>query len=185
MTDFFYFSSLSMLSVTYCNMSAPDDEGLILAQMNLFEPVVASVFITRTDQSGVLVANHTTIAFPNGTSLEWTIPSNIPIGHYKVSLSNFQTRHPIYVQVNGKTSDFVWLNGTLSITYVCGRERKICNSSRTGSYYVAKNGHYSTAWTTLVEDVTCSTLKCDLRCTDNSPCIVIFEQTRQTPINEK
>ena len=43
-------------------MSAPDDEGLILAQMNLFEPVVASVFITKTDQSGVLVANHTTIA---------------------------------------------------------------------------------------------------------------------------
>ena len=160
-----------MLSVTYCNMSAPDGEGLILAQMNIqFEPVVARVFITRVKDSGVLVANHTAIAFPNGTKLEWAMLSSIPIGHYKVSLSNFQTRHPIYVQVNGKTSDFVWLNGTPSIAYVCGREHKICND--------AASKNYGRSYKYVVTSVTCPTLKCDLSCTDISPCIVIFEQTQ-------
>ena len=157
-----------MLSVTYCNMSAPDDEGLVRAQMNLFEPVVARVLITRADDSGVLVANHTAIAFPNGTKLEWAMLSSIPIGHYKVSLSNFQTRHPIYVQVNGKTSDFVWLNGTPSIAYVCGREHIICNNA----------AYRQVSYNRVVTSVTCPTLKCDLSCTDISPCIVIFEQTR-------
>ena len=159
-----------MLSVTYCNMSAPEDEGLVRGQMNLFEPVVARVLITRADDSGVLVANHTAIAFPNGTKLEWAMLSSIPIGHYKVSLSNFQTRHPIYVQVNGKTSDFVWLNGTPSIAYVCGREHKICND--------AASKNYGRSYKYVVTSVTCPTLKCDLSCTDISPCIVIFEQTR-------
>ena len=131
-----------MLSVTYCNMSAPDDEGLVRAQMNIFEPVVARVFITRADDSGVLVANHTAIAFPNGTKLEWAMLSSIPIGHYKVSLSNFQTRHPIYVQVNGKTSDFTWLNGKPRITYVCGREDKICNNYQTEQIYYCSSSRW-------------------------------------------
>ena len=160
-------------------MSADDDGGLTQGQIK-FQPLVAQVFITRANDSGGLHSNHTTITYANGTKIEWAMLSNIPEGHYKVFTKNFNSRYPFSVQVNGKTSDFVSLgHNTPTLTYMCGREEKICNSydSSTFRYMYAT---YDSTRRNSVTSISCPTLKCDLQCTDTSPCMIIFEQTEIT-----
>ena len=166
------------------NTSPNDDDGLSQGQMRLFEPVVVQLLLTRKiAANGVLRPDQININFSNGTVLERTTPSKIPTGTYKVSLSNFRTSHPFFLQFNGKTTDLIQLGGgSPSISYKCGREEKLCKSFTTQTYtymydYSSYNNRKSKATRTYVDDISCPTLKCEVQCTNNSPCIITFEQT--------